>query len=265
MRRVIPFLSPVICLIFVLASGCAGTQDESAGSAPTPATLTIFAAASLTEVLEMSGAAWSETSGNTIQFNFASSGTLARQVIEGAGADLFISGNREWMDHLVNRGFVDSGDVVPFLGNRLVVIAPSDSQIVLTDLAEITEHLGNGIAIGDPAHVTAGQYAREALERCGAWTAVESVAVRAVDVRAALAYVKHKEVGLGIVYATDVFGSRDIKVILEIPAELHSPAFYYLAPLREGQRELALAWLVFMREPEQATMLRTVGFLPAGR
>jgi molybdate transport system substrate-binding protein len=89
--------------------------------------------------------------------------------------------------------------------------------------------------------------------------------VRAVDVRAALAYVERKETELGIVFATDVFGNRNVKVLLEIPAELHTPAHYYCAPLRQGQREAALAWLQFMRAPEQATVMSAVGFLMPGK
>lgn len=253
----------IIAVAALWAASCGGPPEAPESAAGEPVALTIFAAASLTDILTITGGAWMDATGNDIDFNFASSGALARQLLEGAPADLFISANREWIDTLVDKGVVNASEVVPFAGNRLVVIAPADSAVTLTDLAHIVDHLGEGLAIGDPSHVPAGRYAKEALEACGAWTEAQTVAIRAIDVRAALAYVQRGEAALGIVFATDA-RVDGVKVVYAIPDALHQPALYFAAPLKNGLSATARAFLQFMREPEQATAMSAVGFLPPG-
>lgn len=198
------------------------------------ADITVFAAASLTDALEEIGAKYAGETGETVRFSFASSSVLARQIEAGAPAQIFAAASELWMDYLVERNLIDVSTRVSLLGNSLVLVAPADSAIDSVEIApglDLAALLGpqDRIAIGDPAHTPAGIYAKQALERLGAWDPLERRVAVSENVRAALALVERGEAPLGIVYATDTAFSGSVKVIGHFPASSHDPITYPVA------------------------------------
>lgn len=239
----------------------ATARDDTAGR-----TLVVFAAASLTDcVRELSDAF--EKSGITVKTSFAASSTLARQIENGAPADIFLAADLQWMDYLQERKLIDPASRHDLLGNRLVLVAPAASSIRL----KIAPHfdlggaLGTGrLATGDPDSVPAGRYARDALITLGVWNVVEAHLVRAENVRAALAFVDRGEVPLGIVYRTDALIDKRVKIVDVFPAESHPPIVYPIA-LTIAARQGALAFSDFLRTPAADQIFMKYGFLPLHR
>jgi molybdate transport system substrate-binding protein len=186
----------------------------------------------------------------------ASSSTLARQIEQGAPADLFVSANPRWMDHLERAGRVVPERRRDLLANRLVVVAPAGAPAPrLGPTLDLLPALGEGrLAVGDPDHVPAGLYAAEALQTLGRWAALEPRLARAADVRAALVLVERGEAPLGIVYATDAAASDRVEVVAQLPPAAHSAVVYPLgmvhgAPERPGGE---LAWRCLQDDGAQA-------------
>src|SRR5450631_3467309 len=168
--------------------------------------ITVFAAASLTNVLQDLGDGFTKETSIPIKFSFAASSALARQIENGSPADIFFSADLEWMDYLQARNLIQRDTRHNALGNRLVLIAPTDSKVKLKIEPgfALATALGKGrLATGDPDAVPAGRYAREALTTLGVWAEVADRLVRADSVRSALAFVDRGEAPLGIVYDTD--------------------------------------------------------------
>jgi molybdate transport system substrate-binding protein len=166
--------------------------------------LIVFAAASLTNALQEVGDAFTKDSSIPVKFSFAASSALARQIENGAPADVFFSADLEWMDYLQSRKLIQVATRHDVLGNQLVLVAPADSKIVLKigPHFALAKTLGTGrLATGDPDSVPVGRYAREALTKLGVWNEVERRLVRTDSVRSALAFVDRGEAALGIVYA----------------------------------------------------------------
>jgi len=199
--------------------------------------LTVFAAASLTDVLQEIGEDFRADTGITIRFSFAASSALARQIESGAPADVFVSADLEWMNYLQERSLIDAASRRNVAGNELVLIAPQSSELKL-EIAPgfpLLEALGDGrLATGDPASVPAGRYARAALTSLGVWSQVESRLVPAENVRAALAYVSRGEVPLGIVYRTDARVDPRVQVVDAFPSGSHPPIVYPAAAVGRG-------------------------------
>ena len=162
----------------------------------------------------------------------ASSARLARQIEHGAPADLFVSASAEWMDHLADRGELEVSSPRMLVGNSLVVVASTDdaAPLALSSGSLLLDRLGSGrLAVGDPEHVPAGRYAREALEHLDLWVDVAPRLAPAADVRAALMLVERGEAPLGVVYATDAGASDRVAVVASVPAGAHAPIEYPLA------------------------------------
>ncbi|MCA3262642.1 MAG: molybdate ABC transporter substrate-binding protein [Telmatospirillum sp.] len=188
----------------------------------------IYAAASLTDALQEAVTA----TGNTARFSFAASSTLARQIENGAPADIFASADEEWADYLQQRGKLVTDTRRSYLSNRLVVLAPADqtTPLALETPGAFAARLGNGrIATGDPAHVPVGRYAQQALTALGLWTLAEPRLARAESVRAAVALVERGEVPLGIVYATDAAAAPRVARVATFPAASHARISYPFA------------------------------------
>lgn len=224
--------------------------------------ITVFAAASLTDALQEITAEFDKTSGITVRLSFAASSALARQIENGAPADVFFSADLEWMDYLQAHKLIDSGSRRNLLGNRLVLIAPSASPLKLSikphfDLAGA---LGKGrLATGDPDSVPVGRYARAALTSLGVWSDVEPRLVRAENVRAALAFVDRGEAPLGIVYQTDALIDPGVRIVDVFPADTHPPITYPIA-LTVGARSGAREYADFLRSPKAAAVFVKFGF-----
>ena len=227
--------------------------------------VTVFAAASLTDVLGRIGALYEDRNGQPIRFSFAASSTLARQIETGAPAQIFASANERWMDHVAEDGLIEPGSRTSPIGNSLVLIAPTDSPLgdVVVDAAlDWGSLIGEGerIAMADPDHTPVGLYAREALESLGLWTEVEDLLARTADVRAALALVGTGEAPLGLVYATDAAASDRVRIVGRVPEEAHTPISYPFAVIAgQGGADVA-AVFAFLTGPEARPVFEEAGF-----
>jgi molybdate transport system substrate-binding protein len=249
-----------LILLLALTSGFA-----TGGTAVAGATLTVFAAASLTDTMTEAGRNFEQSQGVAVQFSFASSSTLARQIEAGAPAGLVALASEEWANYLVKRGLILPRTRINPVGNRLVLIAPSTDHVTLSNpptATDITTALGPAgrLALGDPAHVPAGIYARQALETLNLWPTVKARLAPTDNVRAALALVAIGEAALGIVYATDAALSTDVQTVATLPDTSHAPITYPFAIPRDGDSAQARAFLAFLTAPEGLAIFARFGF-----
>jgi len=224
--------------------------------------VTVFAAASLTDVLEHLGDEYTRATGVPVRFSFAASSVLARQVGAGASADIFFSADPAWMDYLQHRGRIQESTRRNLLGNRLALIAPADStlQLQITPGFALAEALrGRRLATGDPDSVPLGRYAKYALTSLGVWQDVEDRLVRAEDARHALMFVARGEVPLGIVYVSDARIDQDVRIVDIFPAASHPPIIYPVA-LTAGASAEAARFLAFVRGPAGQVAFAHRGF-----
>lgn len=245
----------IVALLFAPLAARAGAPEEQP--------LRVFAAASLTEVLQQLAIDYAATGAGEPRLTFAGSSQLARQIEAGAPADIFISADQEWMDYLAARDLIQSRTRRDIAGNTLVLIAPVDSRITLRLVpgADLAAALGGGrLATGDPDSVPAGRYARGALMSLGAWPAVADRLARAENVRIALTYVARAEVPLGIVYATDARTEPRVRIVDTFPETSHLPIRYAAAVLRQASDE-AGAFLAFLTGEVATRQFRERGFV----
>jgi len=255
----LPKLLTVAAVMLAVSSPCGYAAD----TAREP--LTVFAAASLTDVMQEVGSAYAAGGGSTPRFSFASSSVLARQIESGAKADVFFSADQEWMGYLAARGLIRGDTRRDVLGNRLVLIAPAESTMELKigrgfPLASALGERGR-IATGDPDFVPAGKYARSALMTLGVWGDVADRLVMAENVRVALAYVARGEAPLGIVYATDAKAEPKVRVLDVFPADSHVRITYPVAATRVAGAE-AMAFIAFIVGEQARSLFRRAGFVP---
>jgi len=198
--------------------------------AQTPGTgVLVFAASSLQTALDELVEPIRRATGASVRISYAASSSLARQIVEGAPAALFISADLDWMDYLAEQKLIRPGSRVNLAGNRLVLIAPRDRPVKLTIASgfDLAKALGAGrLAIADPAVVPAGRYARAALTTLGVWDSVANRIAATENVRAALMLVSRGEAPLGIVYASDARADSGVAVLDTFPATSHPPIVY---------------------------------------
>jgi molybdate transport system substrate-binding protein len=233
--------------------------------------VTVFAAASLTDALRALAAEWQQRGHAAPRLSFAASSALARQIEQGAPADLFCSADEPWMDYVQQRGLILEATRRSPIGNALALIAPANTTAQAPNLdrggTELMTLLGpNGrLATGDPAHVPAGRYAEAALRWLGQWEALLPRLARADNVRAALLLVERGEAPLGIVYSTDAAASPAVRVLGTFPAASHPAVTYPFALTRRAERNAeAASLLAFLSGPEAAPTWRRFGFSLAG-
>ena len=225
-------------------------------ASPLRAEITVFAAASLRGALD----AVNEDFAGDVRVSYASSATLARQIAQGAPADVFVSANTDWVQYLEDDGFVSVVARAPLMGNRLALIASQDAAV--TTLADLPDRLkGRNLALGLVDAVPAGIYAREAFETLSLWQRIEPHAVQADNVRAALALVDLGEVDYGVVYYSDA-KAAGARVLDVVPAGLHSEIIYMTALLSE-QTE-ARRYLDHLMSPNAQSVLEAAGFIIKG-
>lgn len=242
------------------AAGLAALSPLHAGAHPQP--VTVFAAASLKTALDKVATMHMQASGTRIVITYAASSALARQIEKGAPADVFISADIPWMDHLDKAGLLETGTRTDLLGNTLVIVAPADAAVPLPLTPEaIDRTLGTGrLAVGLVASVPAGRYAKAALVHLGLWSTVEGRLAQAENVRAALAFVARGEAPLGIVYATDAVADRRVRVVARIPSSAHPPIVYPLAVMRERTTSDLSPFLRTLRSAASSQIFRDEGF-----
>jgi molybdate transport system substrate-binding protein len=227
------------------------------------ADVTVFAAASLKTALDAVAAAWAAEAGKAATISYAASSALAKQIEEGAPADVFVSADVPWMDYLAERGLVDRGSVVNLLGNRLVLVAPADADatVAIGPGFDLVGALGDGrLAMALVDSVPAGRYGKAALTTLGVWAQVEGHVAQAENVRAALALVAAGEAPLGIVYATDARAEPAVQVVGTFPEDSHAPIIYPAAVTAEATSADAGAFLEFLRTASAAERFETQGF-----
>jgi molybdate transport system substrate-binding protein len=235
-----------------------GSQAVLAADAP----VIVFAAASLKNALDEAAAAWQKETGQGIKMSYAASSTLAKQMEQDAPAQIFISADEDWMDYAAAKGLLKPGTRFDFLGNKLVLIAPEDSQTVL-DLkpgADIATALGGGrLAMGNPDSVPAGKYGKAALDKLGIWDSVSGSLAQAESVRAALLLVSRGEAPLGIVYATDAASEPKVRIVAAFPADSH-PRIVYPIALTAKAGPAAAAFLDYLKSAKAAPFFKAQGF-----
>jgi molybdate transport system substrate-binding protein len=253
-------------ILAVALAACSPKTEEAAapGAAPPEAAVRVFAASSLTDVLKTVAEAYAAKGHPAPVLNFAASSELARQIEQGADADMFLSADEAWMDYLAERELIDPAMRVSLLTNTLVLIAPSDKPIAIEikDGMNLKAALKGGkLAIANPDSVPAGKYAREALEHVKAWAGVEKDTARAENVRAALRFVEAGEAAAGIVYATDAKAAGDkVVVAAEFPAGSHTPITYPAAVIAGKGEGPAKGFKDFLGSPEAKAVFEAAGF-----
>jgi len=232
---------------------------------PARADVMVFAAASMTGAMGEIARLYEDQGGGAVRTAFAATSALTRQIEAGAPADVFISANAAWMNHLAGTDGIEPGGRRSLLGNRLVLIAPAYRTLDVEigpgfPLADILD--GGRLAIADPDHVPAGIYARAALESLGVWTSVADQTAPAAHVRGALALVERGEVGAGIVYATDAKISNGVRIAGVFPEDSH-PAIVYEAAIVAGRdRTEVSSFFGFLGSGAAAEVFARHGFSP---
>jgi molybdate transport system substrate-binding protein len=226
------------------------------------AEITIFAAASLTDALKQIAASYEKQSGNKIIFNLGASSTLARQIEEGAPADIFFSADEAKMDGLAKKGLIDTATRKSRLGNSLVVVIASDSELKLGSAFALTNASVQKIALADPKAVPAGIYAKQWLEKFALWPAIKPKIVPTETVRAALAAVESGNVEAGVVYKTDAGISKKVKIAYEVPPKDAPDISYPLALVKESkQPEAAKKFLNYLDSEDAGDIFKKFGFI----
>jgi molybdate transport system substrate-binding protein len=246
------FLSLVI--LCGVAQSPASAQDK---------TLTVFAAASMKNALDDIDAAYTAKTGVKVNASYAASSQLAKQIEQGAPADIFVSADTDWMDYATSKKNINEPTRINLLGNSIVLIAPKDSKIDNITIGQgfdLAKLAGDGkIATGDVKSVPVGKYAKAALEKLGAWTAAEPKFAMAESVRAALTLVARGEAALGIVYATDAKVEPGVKIVGTFPADSHPPIIYPVAATTTAKPE-ADDYLAYLRSSAAKAVLEKYGF-----
>lgn len=227
------------------------------------ADVTVFAAASLKTALDEIAADWTAATGTSVALSYGGSPALARQIAEGAPADIFLSASKAWMDDLEERGLVRHDSRRDLLGNRLILVAPGKAASVAIDAGLDLPALldGGKLAMAMVDAVPAGQYGKEALTTLGLWAEIEPNVVQTENVRAALHLVALGEAPLGVVYASDAVAEPGVTMIGTFPEDSHTPITYPGALTLTAGDE-AVAFLDHLSGPEAQAVFRANGFTP---
>ena len=258
----------VILLLIIALTGCGtnptGKPGVTGRSSAAKGFVTVFAAASTANVLDEIKAAFTNRTGAEVQSSYAASSALAQQIENGAEADLFISADSKWADYVEDK--VPVAKRRDLLGNRLVIVVPSDSDLKLARPENLATAAIEHLALADPDAVPAGRYAKQALTALGIWEKLKQKVAPAEDVRHALAYVETGAAEAGIVYATDAAISKNVKVAAEIAANLTEPVRYpVLLLIRGAGNRSAEAFYDYLSSPQAVKVFEKFGFIVLAR
>jgi len=247
------FMSALLAIAFA-----AGTTGLAAAADPV-----VFAAASLKNALDAVNTAWKGETGKSATISYAASSALAKQIEEGAPADVFISADLDWMKYLNEKKLTKPETEVQLLGNRIVLVAPADSKVETTiapgfDLAGLLA--GGKLAMADVKAVPAGKYGKAALEKLGVWASVEGSVAQAENVRAALKLVSTGEAALGIVYRTDARADPAVVVVDIFPEDTHAPIVYPAGQTAASTNADAAEFLAYLKGPAARAIFEDQGF-----
>src|SRR5580693_3604529 len=258
----------VASLLFLFVAGAAG--HFALGAAQQSSSITVSAAISLKDALDELGPIFQVQqhrknggSGTAVTFNYGGSGTLARQIEQGAPVDVFFSAAEKQMDELAAQGLIVADTRRDLVGNALVLIAPAQST-ALHSFQDLSNAAVKTIALGETSTVPAGMYARQTLEHLGLFAAVEKKIVYAKDVRAVLTYVETGNADAGLVYQTDANTSPKVRVVAVAPADSHDPILYPAAVLRDAKDKVAArAFVEFLQGSDARAVFQKYGFTSA--
>jgi molybdate transport system substrate-binding protein len=252
--RYIPRRSIAALAVFLVATAAPAAEERQA--------ILVFGAASLANVLDEMGQAYTARSHVPVKGAYAASSVLAKQIEAGAPADVFFSADTDWVDYLDQHKLLQRDSRRNLLGNRLVLIAPVASrvQVRIAPHFNLAGALGDGkLATGDPDSVPVGKYAQAALTKLGVWDQLTGKLVRAENVRAALAFVDRGEAPLGIVYQTDAQADPGVRVVDVFPEDSHPPITYPVA-LTVNAQPAAAKYVAFLESAAAAKIFRQYGF-----
>jgi molybdate transport system substrate-binding protein len=259
-RMLLIFILMVMAVLIGMGPGVVVEKGIAA-----EAEVVVFAAASTTNAITEIGELYAALGPGHITTSFASSSTLSKQIANGAPADVFLSANKKWMDFLEEKNAIEKASRFDLLGNRIVLIAPSRSSIQTIDVKkglDLAALLGSDgrLSVGNPDHVPAGMYGKEAMQTLGLWEQVKDRLAPMKDVRAALVLVERAEAPLGQVYATDAAISKKVRVVGTFPVESHPPIVYPVAAVAGGRTDVAAKFLNYLKTPEARAVFVKYGF-----
>jgi molybdate transport system substrate-binding protein len=247
----------------VAIGGFSALMLAAAPAAMAEDTVTVFAAASLKNALDNINAACEADVGEKATISYAASSALAKQIEEGAPADVFISADLDWLKYLDDKKLIDKSTETELLGNSIVLVAPADSAAT-TEIApnfDLAKLVGDGkLAMANVDSVPAGKYGKSALEKLGVWASVEGKVAQAENVRAALALVSTGEAPLGIVYKTDAAADKKVKIIGTFPADSHKPIIYPAARTAASKDDDTPAFLKCLQSSKAKALFEEQGF-----
>jgi len=261
-RRQLLRSAAFLAIIVAAAAGLSNDLYAEAAKAPI-----VFAATSLQTALDAIAADWRKNTGKSVTISYGASPALARQVEQGAPADLFIAADLDWMDWLEQHNLIKPGTRANLLGNTLVLIGPADAavSVKIAPGADLAVALGDSrLSICEVTAVPAGKYAKAALEKLGMWASVEHKLAQADTVRLVLAFVARGEARLGIVYATDAKVEPKVKVVDTFPESSHAPIVYPVALTSASTNSEAAAFLAYLRSPAATQQFVAQGFSIVG-
>lgn len=242
----------LICLCVISAPRLSGAE-----------TVTVFAAASTKTALDQIATEWQQETGHVVRISYGGSATLARQVLAGAPANLFLSASTDWMDAAEAGGALVGGSRFNLLGNRLVIVAHGHhAKIDPMDLPDLLQD--RRLAMGLVNAVPAGQYGKQALQALGLWHKVAPQVAQTDNVRAALALVASGEAPYGVVYLTDARISETVSVVAVFDDALHAPIVYPLAVVNYPDTALAMMFASYLRSADVLSRFRDLGFSAPG-
>ncbi|XSG82604.1 MAG: molybdate ABC transporter substrate-binding protein [Methyloligella sp. ZOD6] len=255
------------CALLAGGQGAPTAAARNAVQAAQETVPTVFAAASLKDALDGVNGAWEEETGHKARISYAATSALAKQIAEGAPADVFISADRDWMDFVEETGRLKPGSRTDLLQNELVLIAPEGSDVT-ADIAPgfpLKRMLGSGrLAMANVDAVPAGKYGKAALQSLGIWDAVKGSIAQAQNVRVALALVARQEAPLGIVYRTDANADSRVRIVGRFPEGTHPPIIYPAAQLSSANASTATEFLKFLRGDRARAVFQENGFIVLG-
>jgi molybdate transport system substrate-binding protein len=240
-----------------------GLTTGLASSAARADDVLVLAAASLKNALDDAIAGYKPESGKIVA-SYGASSALAKQLENGAGADIFISADLDWMDDVQKHDLIDKATRKNLLGNEIVLVAPAagnPAKVEIKPSFPLGTMLKDGrLAMADPAAVPAGKYGKAALEKLGVWDSVSNHIAAAENVRAALAFVSRGETPYGIVYATDAAADKGVAIVGVFPADTHPPIIYPIALIATSKNPEARKFLSYLESPAAAGFFQKQGF-----
>ena len=257
--------------LLVASAGVTAALLLAAPSRPTEAQgsdVLVFAAASLKNALDAVNAQWTRETGKKAVISYASSSALAKQIEQGAPAQMFVSADLDWMDYLAAKSLIKPDTRSNLLGNRIVLIAPKDKAqpVDIKPGFDLAKLLGDGrLAMANVDAVPAGKYGKAALEKLGVWAGVSGKIAQAENVRAALLLVSRGEAPAGIVYQTDAAADPNVKIIGTFPEDTHPPIIYPIALTASATHPDAAAFLAYIGSDKAKPLFQAQGFTVLGQ